>query len=234
LTLAKLVLFDIDGTLLTAGKAPRRAISKALKEIYGIEDSLDGLPPTAFAGKTDPEIIRTIIARHSLAGNRFGERLPEFYHLYTQFLRSELPDEPRARLYPGVRELLDTLQGAGKVILGLLTGNIEEGALVKLGHFRLVPYFIIGSFGSDSGNRGDLPAIAARRAREATGKTFTGKDIVIVGDTFEDIIVSKGAGARSVIVATGFFPCEELAKGAPDFLFKDFSDTHEVVEAILS
>jgi phosphoglycolate phosphatase-like HAD superfamily hydrolase len=234
LTVTKLVLFDIDGTLLSAGRAPRRAISRALKEVYGLEDTLDGLPPTSFAGKTDPEIMSTIFARHEPREDQWDGKLEAFYALYAKYLKSELPGEPRARLCPGVKELLEGLRGSATAVLGVLTGNIEEGARIKLGHFGLSSYFATGSFGSDSRNRGDLPAIAVRRAAQSTGKTFSGKDVVIVGDTFEDIAVSMSAGARSVIVATGFFTYEDLAKGTPDFLFKDFSQTREVVEAILS
>lgn len=234
MTIAKLALFDIDGTLLSAGKAPRKAISRALKEIYDIEDDLVDLPPTAFAGKTDPEIVRAIFARYGGGWESSTDRLPAFFSLYTEFLKHELPSEPRARLMPGVRELLEELRSSGRAVLGLLTGNIEEGAFAKLDHFGLTPYFTTGSFGSDSSKRGDLAAIAVRRTWEATGKMFTGTDVVIVGDTFDDINVSRESGARSVIVATGFYSPEELMQAAPDFLFTDFSRTQEVVRAILS
>ncbi len=234
MTLGKLVLFDIDGTLLSAGRAPRRAITRALRETFSIDDPLDGLPPTTFAGKTDPEILRGILKRNHCPDNNWKQKLPAFFDRYIQALREELPGEKKARLFPGVRDLLDALSSPGRAVLGLLTGNIQEGAYIKLAHFGLDRYFETGGFGSDSPDRSALPAVAVRRVKDTTGREYTGGDIVIVGDTFEDILVSKKAGARSVIVATGFFSREELAKAEPDFLFDDLSNTKAVVEAVLS
>lgn len=234
MTRGKLVLFDIDGTLLSAGRAPRRAITRALKDVFSITDSLDGLPPTSFAGKTDPEIVRSILERNHYPANNWKKKLPEFFERYLQALREELPGEKKARLYPGVRELLDDLSSSGRAVLGLLTGNIREGAYIKLSHFGIDRYFTAGGFGSDSPNRRELTAFAMRRVKESTGREFTSRDIVIIGDTFEDILVSKEAHARSVIVTTGFFTREELAKAEPDYLFEDFSNTTAVIEAVLS
>jgi len=230
----KLVLFDIDGTLLTAGRAPRRAISKALLEVYGIEDDLRGIPPTTFAGKTDPEIVRAILLRNADLQEDWKEKLPSFFRVYTRTLEEELRAEKKARLYPGVKELLDTLNESGEVVLGVLTGNIRDGARLKLEHFGLWKYFSVGSYGSDSCRRNDLPGIALERVRSETGREFSGKDVVIIGDTFDDIRASREINSKSLIVATGFFPYEELLKEKPDYIFRDLSNTSEVVEAIMS
>lgn len=232
--LEKLVLFDIDGTLLTIGGAARRAISRALKEVYQIVDSLENLSRSAFAGKTDPEIILSILEKNHYRNSSRHDKLPSFYRCYTEALKEELPGESRARLFPGVRELLQKLKSSNRAVLGLLTGNIREGALIKLSHFGLESFFTHGSYGSDSGNRSDLPAFAVQRVKEDTGKEYRGKDVVIIGDTLSDLMVSQENGARSVLVATGFFPYEELAQAGPDHLFRDFSNTSEVVKVILA
>lgn len=234
MTLTKLILFDIDGTLLTTGRAPRRAISRALKTVYQIEDSLEGLSRSTFAGKTDPNIVLAILSRNNYPLEKMNDRLSSFFTCYTEALKEELPGETRARLHPGVRELLESLQSSGKAFLGILTGNIQEGARIKLGHFGLGPFFSTGSYGSDSGDRGDLPAVAVKRVYEKTGRTFEGKNVIIVGDTYDDLKVSRLFGARSVLVATGFYQYAELAEAGPDCLFQDFSDTEKVVEALLS
>jgi phosphoglycolate phosphatase len=234
LTLSKLVLFDIDGTLLSTGRAPRRAISRALRDVFQIEDDLDGLSRASFAGKTDPEIIRAILARNDYHADDIQPKLSLFFQRYTRSLEEELPGEAKARLYPGVRELLQELRHSGSVILSLLTGNIRDGAMIKLRFFSLDAFFEYGSFGSDSGDRSELPAIAVRRVREGTGQEFSGKDVVIIGDTLADFLVSTKYGAKSVLVATGFYPYEELSKVEPDYLFEDFSSTDEVVKAILA
>jgi len=234
LTVKRLVLFDIDGTLLTTGGAPRRAISRALREIFQIDDGLDGLSRSSFAGKTDPEIILAILARNSYPLEKMDDSLSLFFKRYTEALKEELPGETRARLHPGLKELLQSLKSSGKAFLSLLTGNIREGAQIKLDHFGLAPFFSSGSFGSDSRDRGDLPAIAVRRVFELTGQRFKDKDVVIIGDTFDDLKVSRLFGAKAILVATGFYPYDELARAGPDCLFRDFSDTPKVVEAILS
>ncbi|MFQ6104653.1 MAG: HAD family hydrolase [Candidatus Glassbacteria bacterium] len=234
MTRTKLVLFDIDGTLLTAGYATRRAISRALKEVFQVDDALKGLSRASFAGKTDPEIILSILARNDFQGNDVQGKLVVFFTRYIEALKEELPGEPEARLHPGVRELLRELDSSKRAVLGLLTGNIHEGAMIKLRNFGLDGFFTTGSFGSDSANRGDLPKIAMRRASHKTGKKFEGRSVIIVGDTPDDCEISRQVGAKSVLVATGFYPYEELARVKPDHLFRDFTDTAEVIKAILS
>jgi phosphoglycolate phosphatase-like HAD superfamily hydrolase len=230
----KLVLFDIDGTLLTAGRAPRRAISRALEEVYNISDYLDGISRSSFAGKTDPEIIRSILTKNQYPPSDFESKLPTFFECYTEALREEMQGERKARLHPGVKELLQDLKSSGEACLGLLTGNIYDCAMIKLSHFGIDSFFITGSFGSDSSDRGKLPDIAVKRVFEETGEMYQSKDVVIVGDTFDDLTASRKYGAKTILVATGFYPYEDLAEAGPDYVFQDFSNPFEVVEAIFS
>jgi phosphoglycolate phosphatase-like HAD superfamily hydrolase len=136
---------------------------------------------------------------------------------------------------PGVRELLDALETHNDVVLGLLTGNLRTGAQAKLSSAGIDPTrFRIGAYGSDHELRGELPAVAQRRAREELGLEIRGSDVVVIGDTPADLHCGRGIGARAIGVATGHFSVNELLEHDPAAVFEDLSDTLDVVAAILS
>lgn len=227
-----LVLFDIDGTLLLTAGAGRRAITMALSEHVG-----DGHAFTSvrFDGKTDPQIVTELLAVAGHAPPHEAERIEALCRRYVALLEHELASpEGSTVLMPGVRPLLARLAAEPGVLLGLLTGNVQEGAALKLRSGGLDPaQFVVGAFGSDSAHRPDLPAVAARRAHAVLGHEPSGDTVVIIGDTPADIDCGRGIGARAIAVATGAYSVEELATHRPHAVFADLADTDAVVRAIL-
>jgi len=226
----RLVLFDIDGTLITSGGAGRRAIKRALERVFGTTGSLDGYD---MSGKTDPRIVLEVMGGAGLEGAAVKERLDEVFEAYARALAEEIGDGRDIVTMPGVAELVRLLDITDGVTLGLLTGNIEEGARIKLGPTGLLPYFPLGAFGSDDADRRRLPSLAARRAHALIGHPFRPGDVLVVGDTPHDVDCARAFGAVAVAVATGRFRREQLLGEQPDFLFEDFSDAEGVAAALL-
>ena len=228
----KLVLFDIDGTLLWGDGAARRAFEGALAQEFGAA----GDPRVRYDGKTDRQIARELMRGEGHDDAAIDARLDAAIAAYLARLAREVADGRRhfERL-PGVAELLDALEARADVVLGLLTGNVEGGAAIKLaaagidrGRFR------VGAFGCDHEHRPELPRVAQRRARALLGRDLPGGDIVIIGDTPADIDCARPVGARSVAVATGRYAPDELAAHAPAALLPDLVDTAAAVRAILA
>lgn len=228
----RIVLFDIDGTLLTAGGGARDSFARALSGAAGRPVSPDGY---SFAGRTDPQIARDILSGHGVEGEALEAAIPRTIELYLRYFAEALPAMRAARLLPGARELLQSLAGRPGVHTALLTGNVERGARLKLNHFDLEPFFnfAISCFGSDDADRYRLPAIAIERARRAFGTAIEPGDLVIVGDSKHDVRCAQAIGARAVAVATGWTPQEELRALEPEALLADFSDTWHALDAIL-
>jgi phosphoglycolate phosphatase-like HAD superfamily hydrolase len=228
---SRLVLFDIDGTLLLTAGAGRRAITEALS------DEVDD--PAAFAairfeGKTDPQIVVEMLALAGQEETHESDRVRRLCQRYVGLLAREL-ERPTTRttLMPGVEPLLDRLEDTPGVLLGLLTGNLAEGAALKLRSGGIDPSrFRLGAYGSDAAHRPALPPIAARRAERWFGRRPSGPEVVIIGDTPADIHCGTGISARAVAVATGGFTVAELAACGPHAVFEDLSDTEQVLEAI--
>lgn len=227
---AKLVLFDIDGTILYTGGAGRRAMRQSLLAVFGSTGPIKDFP---FYGKTDPQIIMELMTLAGYAPSLIERRLGRFWDVYVEHLRAEMARAHGLKVYPGVLELVQELQGRDGTLLGLQTGNIERGARLKLEPVGLNRYFPVGAFGDDSANRDQLPRIAVERVREQFGRGFNGRDVVIVGDTPADISCARHFGAKVVVAATGFCSYDDLAKAKPDALFHDFSDYRTVMEEIL-
>lgn len=229
----KLVLFDIDGTLLSAGGAGRRAIERALVEVFGTS----GPAEHRFDGKTDPQIVRELMRLAGHGDARIERDMQGSLARYAELLPEELaaPGPVPPRLYPGVSELLDALEARDDVVLGLLTGNLRPGAAAKLRSVGLDPdRFVVGAFGSDHETRAELPAIARQRARELLGLTISGEDVVVIGDTPADIACGASLGVRAIGVATGHYSVAELSACGPAAVFPDLSETAAVVKAILN
>lgn len=217
----RLILFDIDGTLLTAGGAPRRAFRRALIEHFGTDGDE---ARTDFSGKTDPQIVHELMGRAGFADDHIEERIADLFEHYLEGLERELATEDGHRLYAGVAELVPALAGDPRVLLGLVTGNVERGARLKLERFGLWPSFRVGAYGSDARERDRLPAIAMKRARRLTGRAFTGAETVVVGDTPADVQCARAVGAVAVAVTTGRPSREELAAAGPDHLLESLEE----------
>lgn len=228
----KLVLFDIDGTILLTAGAGRRALLAALGEEV---PDVAGMERVRFDGKTDPQIIAELLEVAGRPEARESELVRALCRRYVGHLALEL-ERPASKttIMPGIPDLLDTLEEHEAVVLGLLTGNLIEGAVLKLRSGGVDPSrFQVGAYGSDADHRPDLPSIAARRAVPFFGREPTGPEVVIIGDTPADITCGSSINARAVAVATGSYSVADLAACAPHAVFEDFRDTDRVLQAIL-
>lgn len=226
----KLVLFDIDGTVLLSDGAGKRAVRRALVEIFGSA----GPENHRFDGKTDPQIVRELQRSEGHADDHIDAHLPRAIGRYVELLTEEL-DRPGSRAYtlPGVTELLDALEARDDAILGLLTGNVIEGARAKLAAVGIDPdRFEVGAYGSDHETRSALPSIARQRVHDAHGHEFSGHDIVIIGDTPSDVQCGQSLGVRAIGVATGHYTVDDLLACGAYAAFEDLSDTAAVIAAI--
>jgi phosphoglycolate phosphatase len=225
----RLVLFDIDGTILRSGGAAARAFRRALEEVFGTSGPTDGY---SFAGRTDPQIARDLLSLAGLPSREIDEGLERVWEKYLTNLRTEL-SRTRVRVLPGVRPLLARLAEENAAVLGLLTGNVLEGARLKLESAAIdQAKFVVGAFGSDHADRRELPAVAIERAERRSGHRFAGKSVVIIGDTPFDISCGAHLGVRTIAVGTGTFSAAELAKHGPDHLFDNLSNLKSVWRAI--
>ncbi|MFQ5568563.1 MAG: HAD family hydrolase [Rhodothermales bacterium] len=213
----KLLLFDIDGTILLTKGVGRRSVEQALSHLCQRSISTKHV---SFSGKTDPQIMQDVLLRNGLPASDMATLLPRALKVYAETARRTIT--PRAmHVLPGVRDLIARLAGDNDVQLGLLTGNLEETAYLKLEAAGLAGYFPFGAFGSDHADREALPPVAVRRARAHTGRTFDGKDVVIIGDSENDILCGRGIGAFAVAVCTGFQSRADLEPHGPDLLLDD-------------
>ena len=229
----RLVLFDIDGTLLTSMSAGRRALRAAFAEQYHDLAFFDRI---RFDGKTDPQILAELHAAAGCPERASPEEIVQLLGRYVAHLEGVLAATgDRVRPCPGVPELLDALAGRDDVVTGLLTGNVVQGARLKLGAAGIdFGRFALGAFGSDSADRPDLPPIAAERARHYFGRVPRGAEVVIIGDTPADVACGAGIAARAVAVATGSYSVAELESTGAYATFPTLVDTSAVLRAILA
>jgi phosphoglycolate phosphatase-like HAD superfamily hydrolase len=226
----KLVLFDIDGTLLSSGGAGRRAMRRALTDVFGSW----GDPEYRYDGKTDRQIVRDLMRGVGHGDPYIDDRMDELFENYLRELAVEVEQgETPPRMLPGIPELLDELERRDDVLLGLLTGNIAPGAAVKLRAAGLdVERFRVNAYGSDHESRPELPSFAQRRAREVLGRDVDPALMVVIGDTPADVHCGQAAGARTVAVATGHYSSEELRMHGPTAVFETLADTRAVMSVI--
>jgi phosphoglycolate phosphatase-like HAD superfamily hydrolase len=227
----KLLLFDIDGTLLLSAGAGRRAILKAIHEYVGDLEPLRGI---RFDGKTDPQIVAELFEAGGDPEPDEPARITRVLDRYVSLLEQELtgPEHGTSPM-PGVPELLEQL-GRTPAVLGLLTGNVVPGARLKLRAARIdCDQFVVGAYGSDHARRAELPPIAAKRAEPWFGRIPGGTEVVIIGDTPADVACAASIGARTVAVATGGYSEAELADAGADAVLPDLSDLPRARAAIL-
>lgn len=222
----KLLLFDIDGTLLTYGRAGERALRLGFRDRFGIDDDLSSIE---IAGRTDSGIVREMLAAHRLPAT--PENIAAFLDGYLHHLAQEIPRTP-GRLLPGILPLLDALQPRADIVLALLTGNLARGAEIKLRHYGVWHYFEFGAFADDHHDRNQLGPFAQARARAQRGIEFPSERIFVLGDTPHDIACARAIRAKAIAIATGKFSQADLAAHTPDFLFEDLGDLDTVLAAI--
>ncbi len=223
-----LLLFDIDGTLITSGGAGERALRIGFRERFGIDDDLRNVE---IAGCTDSGIARAMLRTHGLAAT--VENIAAFLDGYLGHLADQL-SHTEGRLLPGIIPLLEALKPRADMVLALLTGNVARGAELKLRHYGVWHYFEFGAYADDHHDRNQLGPFARQRAREKHGIDFPPERIFILGDTPHDIACARAIGARALAIATGKFTRPELAGHRPDFVFDDLSDLDAVLAALAS
>ncbi len=225
----KLILFDIDGTLLTTNGRGREAFRKAIEDTFGcpFDDS-----QVSFSGKTDQQILGEVLQIMGVRGAPGDPSWMRALDLYRSFMLAKLTAREVVVL-PGVRDLLRRLNKRPDVQLGLLTGNLEDMAYHKLRLASLDSHFPFGAFGSDHADRYELPAIAVARAADRAGYKYEGEDVVIVGDTEHDIGCARAASALAVAVCTGRASRSELECFQPHVLLDDLSDTNRFLRAVV-
>ncbi len=226
---SRLVLFDVDGTLLTSAGVAKSIFADALAEAVGHPVPMDGY---SMAGRTDRRIVRDLLARAGYSPDAVDRLLDRVLERYLERFAPALAAADGPRLFPGVRELLDRLAADPQVLLGLLTGNLERGAALKLERFGIRHLFKLGAYGSDHEERRELVPIAIERAHALTGRRFSGRDVVIIGDTPLDIDCGAAAGATTIAVATGPYSAAELAGHHPVALFPDLSAVEKIMAVI--
>jgi len=225
----RLILFDIDGTLIHSNRIGRKALGRALHEVFGTSGAFDTI---SFGGKTDRGLVRELMLAEGWREADIDTRLPEFYQRMAAAGR-ELFTAEHIWPCPGVLPLLAALAGRDDVVPALLTGNIRDTVPLKLAAAGIDPaQFRIGAYGSDSATRDHLFAIALSRAEAQLGLRFAAQDVMIVGDTPGDIGCARAGGGRIIAVATGPYSAEALRDCGPDHLFHDLSATEAVLAAL--
>ena len=209
----KLVLFDIDGTLIQSGGAGERAFARVCELEFGIKD---GTAHLQFAGRTDPSIVRDFFSEFAIPDT--AENFRRFFDAYV-FMLDDLLRRLDGRVLPGVNCLLEQFRSRPHPpAIGLLTGNIRLGAQIKLSHYQLWDHFQTGGFGDDHEDRNQIAAIAHQRGSRLLNSTLKGDEVVVIGDTPRDVECGRAIGARVLAVATGKFTVEELGTHRPDWV----------------
>jgi phosphoglycolate phosphatase len=223
----RVVLFDIDGTLLLTGGAGQRAMERTLAAAFGVTRPTEDIPA---AGRTDRAITVDLFRFHGI------ENTPETWDRFSSEYYRQLPialAELDGKLLPGVENLLELLDARDDVALGLLTGNFREGAWLKLKHYRIDHYFEFGAFGDDHHSRDDVAHLAFADSHRHVGLPVAADRVWVIGDTPADVTCARAIGVNVVAVATGIFSYEELERTKPDCLLHDLSDPAPFLSRLL-
>jgi len=223
------LLFDIDGTLITTGGVGKRALELVFDEAFGRGDVFGEF---RLDGMTDRAIVRAAL----LAAGRpaTGEEIDRVLAAYVEVLEREVAraDLRQYRLHAGMQQAVDEALSHGHIAVGLGTGNIREGARVKLSRVGIYHRFAFGGFGSDHEDRTELIRIGAERGAAKLGVPLAECRIVVIGDTPKDVAAAKGIGAEAVGVATGHFSVEQLVRAGADRAFRDL-DERGAIQALI-
>lgn len=222
----KVCLFDIDGTLLSSGGAGQIAMERALVRTFAIELAEYNIQT---AGRTDRGIVSDLFAHHEIAIDE--EIWAKFQAVYFEELPGALCNGT-ARVLPGVERLLQTLCGSDHLLLGVMTGNFERGAQIKLAHFGLDRFFTFGFYGDDHHHRDDMARMAWQLTRERVWEEAKASDVWVIGDTPADIQCARAIGAKVMAVATGMYSAERLRACEPDVLVESLERTEFVIDVL--
>jgi phosphoglycolate phosphatase-like HAD superfamily hydrolase len=214
------LLFDIDGTLVTTGGAGRRAMELAFERLYQRRDACDSFK---MSGMTDRAIVRKGL--QAIGASPDEGAIDALIAAYVAALHEEIPkvQERDYRLHPGMREAVEAALGRENFAVGLGTGNVRPGAKVKLERVKLYEQFSFGGFGCDAEDRTELIRHGARQGAQRLGCALDACRVVVIGDTPKDVAAAQGIGATCIGVGTGSYPAEELRRAGAEFAFDDFS-----------
>jgi phosphoglycolate phosphatase len=226
----RLILFDLDGTLVNTGGAGLRAFDRSMEEEFGPGMTLDTITP---AGMTDTAIFREIFS-HNRGRSPVKTEEERLFVRYLKYLEEEIAVSEGFRVLPGVREILEELADDNRFLVGLGTGNLETGARIKLERPALNGYFSFGGFGSDSSDRPELLRQGVKKGLEAAGRTGESGVVIVIGDTPRDVSAGKAIGARTLAVASGPYSRTELQKSEPDLAVDDLCDSTALAAWFLS
>jgi len=221
----KLLIWDIDGTLIDCMGSGRRAMDKTFHKLFGIENGFQNIK---MAGRLDWQIVNDAIKHHSI--ENFD--IDIFFKEYEKILKDELKSNQCGKILPGILEILENTSGKENIYHVLGTGNCQEGAKLKLSHLGIDTYFKLGGFGNNNLKRWQMIEKVIREAKEYFNVNFSPKDIYVIGDTVFDIECGKKLGVKSIAVATGSCEYEVLAKSSPDYIFKNFERASEFINFI--
>jgi len=219
----RLLLFDIDNTLLWSGGAGALAMGLAFRDLFGIDDGFKGVE---FSGRTDCYILAEALRQHDI-GDDYAQHEDHFRERYYGYLPQALR-ERQGKLMPGFPMLLEELSRRPGIRLGLATGNFSRSAHLKLAHFGIDGYFRGGAFGEESEDR----SVIVRLALERLGEGLSPAEVMVIGDTPHDISSAKACGTIAVGVATGRNTVDELRRCGADLVFDDFSDWRRVAATL--
>jgi len=221
----KLVLFDVDHTLMIAGKSHKEAFVMAIKEVAGLDLKF----PVGMSGMTDLQIIHNLLTDNNIETEENTDK-KIINVMIDYFQQADLSD---AILLPGVPALLKRMQEHEDIVVGLVTGNIEEIAYTKLKHFGIKEFFLVGGFGHTSVIRSELIYDAIAHAERKIG-TIKKNNVFIIGDTPHDIKAAKETGVKVIAVATGSHDVAALKKDSPNYVFNNLQDTDKIIDVILN
>lgn len=225
----RLILFDIDGTLLKAGGIVREAMGDALEKVFGTRG---GIADASFIGATDLGVVHDLMGREGFGTEEISLRFSKLIETYGPILREKLTTWDNFRLCPGVPGILDSLQDRG-ALLGLVTGNCQVGAKIKLDRGKLSGYFSFGAFGDETTDRARMCEFAHKRGEIQAKEKIPKEMVMMVGDSPNDIKAARAYGIRMLAVSSGWIGAEELSKHNPDWLYPDLSAAQEIVDLLL-
>ena len=228
----RLILFDIDGTLMRAGGAGRWAMARAFEQVFGLPDADPFTQPVRFEGATDPLILSEIARNAALPADHLRSRRDDLQRAFLGHLDARLKGTPTRCALPGVVDLLDRLAPVSMAGVGLLTGNVRAGAMLKLASVGLDHYFTLGGFGEDAPDRAGIGMVARGRFQESLRRGIEPGEVVAVGDSAEDVRAAKANGFRSLCVGTGWTDHDLLRSLEPDLFVDDLSDYGQIMQFI--
>jgi len=219
----KLLLFDVDATLILTGGAGVRALNRAFKRVFNLESALDNV---VLHGRTDPAIIREVFQKRLENAFPPDPEIARILEAYVDFLHEEI-QQSDYRVLPGIIEILEEMSARSDVLMGLATGNVESGARIKLRRGNLNRFFSFGGYGSDSENRTALVRRAAEKAAAQRGVPIDVDSVFVIGDTPRDIEAGRSAGFKTVGVATGQYTVDQLREAGADTAISNFRDDRD-------